>query len=76
MVECVKNHREMQVDGVHSSSLDHWCSHPITQGHKGGQVGLALSGEPCCLSQITSLFSIFPNMASSRIHFKSSQAQR
>lgn len=49
---------------------------PITQGHKGGQVGLALGGEPCCLSQITSLFSIFPNMASSMIHFKSSQAQR
>lgn len=44
MVDCVKGLRKVQVDGVHSSSLDHCCSHSVIQGHKGGQVGLVLGG--------------------------------
>lgn len=42
MVDCAKGIREVRVDGAHSSSLDHCCSHSNIQGHKGGQVGLAL----------------------------------
>ena len=57
----------LQIDHIHSSSLLHWCSHSITEGHKVCQAGLALGEATCCLSQITSLSSMCLSIASRRI---------
>jgi len=58
MVDCAKSLTEVWIDDIGGSSLVHWCSYTITEGHQVGQAGFAL-GEamlviPCssmCLSR-------------------------